>query len=300
MRQVAVLMSTYNGEKYLQEQIESVLTQKNVLVRLIVRDDGSTDSTRSILQKYERQGALTLILGKNIGWRQSFMELVYNAPTADYYAFCDQDDVWLPEKLYTAVSTMENVKEGGIPLLYGSNLFYYKNCKIEGKLKLNANYSKQSSLVRTLTCGCTLVFDGNLQKLLEQNRSGYVEAHDSWVFMTALYLGKVIYDPNAYILYRQHDNNQIGIKTSLQERFKRGLRTIKNIGKEQSKRMAAEEFLRVFKDHLNEEDKYYISKFSNYNKNIISKIKLLCDNRYSTGSLKSDIFLKLKIMTNTI
>lgn len=299
MSKIIVLLSTFNGERYLRKQIESVLSQKNVDVYLLVRDDGSTDSTRTILQKYEEQGALSLILGENIGWRRSFMELVYAAPIADYYAFCDQDDIWLPEKLSTAVSALEALNKKERPILYGSNLFYYKDGKVEGKLNLNPNYSKQSSLVRTLTCGCTLVFNKELQLLLEQNRPKFIEAHDSWVFMTALYLGEIIYDPNAYILYRQHDYNQIGAKTSFLERLKRAINAFKH-GRKQCKRRAAEEFLNVFNRYLSDEDKLIVSRFANYTKGIGFKIRLLLDNRYTMGKKSSDILLKLKILTNKI
>lgn len=298
---VCVLLSTYNGAEYLEEQLDSILAQTGVEVDILVRDDGSTDSTKEILQRYQDRGALNVIWGENIGWRDSFMELVYNAPASDYYAFCDQDDIWLPEKLNVAVDALENKKrEADIPLLYGSNLFCYRDGKIEGTLNLNANFTKQSSLLRALTCGCTLVYNKALFDLLRQNRPKYVEAHDSWVFMVAMYLGGVIYDPNAYILYRQHGSNQIGANLSILERIKRGCRTIKKIGKEQSKSKAAKEFLCVFNAYLSETDKLIISKFANYNTGLIPKFKLLLDSRFSIGGGISELFLKLKILTNTI
>lgn len=297
---VTVLMSTYNGEKYLKEQIDSVLSQNKVKVYLLVRDDGSSDSTVDILSEYQRKGEIDIIRGENVGWRKSFMELVYLAPKSEYYAFCDQDDIWLPDKLSVAIGALEKEENNDRPLLYGSNLYYYKNGEKSDKLKLNTNFTKQSSLIRTLTCGCTLVFNHSLYTLLRNNKPNYIEAHDSWVFLTALYLGKVVFDPNAYILYRQHGNNQIGAKRTIIERLKRGKSTIKNIGREQSKRKAAEEFLRVFYHYLGDEDKRCILKFANYNRGLKYKFMLLCDNRYTTGEIISDIFLKFKILTNTI
>lgn len=300
MKTVSVLMSTYNGEKYLKEQIESVLSQVGVKVNLIVRDDGSTDTTREILLKYQKQGKLDVCFANNIGWRMSFMELVYNAPRTDYYAFCDQDDIWLPEKLSVAVSQIEAQSDLSIPILYGSNLFYYSKGKNEGMLRLNPNFTKQTSLLRAMTCGCTLVFNDALCSLLKDYRPKFVEAHDTWIFMTAIYFGKVIFDPNAHILYRQHDNNQVGAKNSFVDRISRGIKTLKRLGKEQNKRKSAEEFLRVYDNILSTTDKEIISKFSNYDKDFLSHLRLLFDNRYSLGNSLSDFFLKLKILTNTI
>lgn len=300
MKQVVVLMSTYNGDKYLEEQINSLINQEQVDIRILVRDDGSTDDTHKILEKYHNKGVLDWYAGKNIGWRKSFMELLYHAPIADYYAFCDQDDIWLPNKLHSAINAIESENLPNTPILYGSNLFIYKNGITSSKLNLNVKYTKQSALIRALTCGCTLVFNKSLYTLLKQHKPLYIEAHDSWVYIVAIYLGKVILDSNAYILYRQHDSNQIGAKKSFKDRLIRGYNNLIRTKKNKSKREAAEEFLRVYNSYLSEEDKIIISKFSNYNKGIIYKIKLLLDNRYTTGNFLSDIFLKYKIITNRI
>ena len=96
MKTVAVLMSTYNGENYIKEQIESIFNQKGVIVKLYVRDDGSKDRTLEILKDYN----VNLEKGTNIGYIKSFMWLIKNVPFADYYALADQDDVWDEDKLY--------------------------------------------------------------------------------------------------------------------------------------------------------------------------------------------------------
>ena len=299
MKNVLVLMSTYNGERYIQEQIDSVLAQQGVNARILVRDDGSTDSTIDILRKFQAQGKLDLICGENIGWRKSFMELIYVAPRSDYYAFCDQDDIWLPEKLSVAINALQK-EDNSIPLMYGSNLWYYKNGQKEGLLRLNPNFSKQTCLVRALTCGCTLVFNEQLLNLLKHNRPNYIEAHDSLVFMVAMYFGKVIYDSNAYVLYRQHEDNQIGANKTQSYRFKRFWSSIFKIQKERSKSTAAQEFLRVFNDSLTENDKLIVFKFANYNTGFVAKMRLLIDGRYSVGGGLSELSLKLKILTSAL
>ena len=100
---VIVVMSTYNGEKHLREQIDSILAQDRQPVSLLVRDDGSTDGTVQILEEYEKQGALELIRGENLGVVGSFISLIARvADSADYIALSDQDDVWHADKLSRA------------------------------------------------------------------------------------------------------------------------------------------------------------------------------------------------------
>ncbi len=107
MKRVQVLMSTYNGENYLAEQIESILSQAHVKVSLLVRDDGSADHTPAILTSYAGEH-VQIDIGKNIGTQKSFLHLIECADSNnDYFAFADQDDVWHPQKLQKAVEALE-------------------------------------------------------------------------------------------------------------------------------------------------------------------------------------------------
>ena len=107
---VIVLMSTYNGEQYIKEQIESILNQTYSNMELYIRDDGSKDQTVAILKKYEQDGKLHFSQGKNMGFINSFFEVMRTSGEADYYAWCDQDDVWLPEKIERAVKELQKDK----------------------------------------------------------------------------------------------------------------------------------------------------------------------------------------------
>ena len=99
MKTVRVLLSTYNGETYLREQIDSLIKQIGLVVKIAVRDDGSTDATLDILEEYRKKGLLEYFAEENVGYRKSFLTLSsYFVGKADYYAFCDQDDVWKPNK----------------------------------------------------------------------------------------------------------------------------------------------------------------------------------------------------------
>ena len=122
MKNVLVLLSTYNGSRYLQEQIDSVLNQDGVKVVLLIRDDGSTDNTLEILDRNSlNHDNIFVITGSNCRSAASFMELVYEAnrtyPDFDYYAFCDQDDVWCKDKLISAVNKLSESPDD-TPSLY--------------------------------------------------------------------------------------------------------------------------------------------------------------------------------------
>ena len=117
---VVVLMSTYNGAAHLEEQIESIINQEDVNVRLIIRDDGSKDDTVALAKKYTDE----VIEGSNLGYRYSFLELIRNAPDADYYALSDQDDIWKPQKLVSATKMIEKQESNfgeSHPVLYASS-----------------------------------------------------------------------------------------------------------------------------------------------------------------------------------
>ena len=119
-KNVLVLMSTYNGEKYLREQLDSILKSTGVEVNVLVRDDGSTDSTVDILKEYTSSGKLSYYVDKNVGPAQSFRNLV-EACDKNYfaYAYADQDDIWGEEKLFVAVSEISDAEKEKVgPILW--------------------------------------------------------------------------------------------------------------------------------------------------------------------------------------
>lgn len=214
---VAVLLSSYNGALYLSEQIESLLLQEGELsIDIHIRDDGSTDNTREILKRYSDQYSNIFIYqGDNVGVIASFLWLVENINGYDYYAFCDQDDYWCPLKLYVAVSRL---KKGDCdrPRLYCSAYDYVdKNLTTIGRYVSNSNMSANNLLIENCAPGCTMVFNEQLrQKYLEvslSNVSNYVVMHDWFFLLLAVFWGGIEYDKNSYLLYRQHDNNVVGV-----------------------------------------------------------------------------------------
>ncbi|MCM1466815.1 MAG: glycosyltransferase family 2 protein [Alistipes sp.] len=222
---ILVLMSVYNGERYLTEQIESILLQDMENVDLLIRDDGSEDATAEVCQKYvESNSRVKFIQEQNCGAWKSFMELIRRADTTyDYYAFSDQDDVWLPEKLSRAVGILEQMTETDIPLLYGSNICPVNEAleEIHTGIELtDFTPSFGSSLIQGITSGLTCVFNKEALLKVRQSEPEYMIMHDWWLYLTVSCYGKVYYDNNAYVLYRQHGSNVYGARISRLERLK--------------------------------------------------------------------------------
>lgn len=210
---VCVLLSTYDGEAFLAAQLESLSAQRGVAVRLHARDDGSTDGTLAILHRYaktwpELEG---LQPGPNLGPGRSFLELLRTAPDADHYAFCDQDDVWLPGKLLRAVEALSG--EQG-PALYCSNVTCVaEDLTVLGVPRENGDTRLQHLLFENIAYGYTTVMNRAARTLIAKQmpEQGLV-MHDWWCALVISALGDIRYDAESQILYRQHRGNSIGTR----------------------------------------------------------------------------------------
>lgn len=277
MKKVAVLLSAYNGEKYIEEQIESILEQSGVEVELYARDDGSSDGTCTILEKYERDGKLHLEKGKNVGFVQSFMWLVANCENADYYAFADQDDVWLKNKLLYAVEEMEK-KDDSKPLLYFSNYDFYdqdmkfmEHCGI-----LNGEPSFRNSLVDCITLGFNSVFNNVTRDMMKENIPQKACGHDWWSYMLCAGLGEVIYDRRVTVKYRRTGTNVSPGGASF---LKHQIWRIKHFfGKKYFEKVQEQmtEFEHLYGEQLSSEDRKVLGLFTERKHRIRNGIKKVC------------------------
>lgn len=211
---VEILMSTYNGEKYIRTQINSILEQDYRDINILIRDDGSTDGTCEILKEYAQMYSnISWYSGKNIGVQKSFFELIQKADLEkDYYAFADQDDKWLPGKISRAVSILERYSEEA-PVLYCSDKTIVDEELKELKVTVSRVMKKPSfgnALVQDMCTGCTAVMNKSLLKIIRYKIPDYVIMHDWWFYLTATCFGQVFYDTESYILYRQHGSNVSG------------------------------------------------------------------------------------------
>ena len=270
MKTVSVLLSTYNGEKYLREQLDSLLNQKNVKLQIFVRDDGSKDGTCNILEEYQQKGYLTYTKGENVGFKQSFSWLINNAPKADFYACCDQDDVWLENKVWYGVEALQKEDIQNIPLLFFTSLNV-----VDEKLNLitkdsHNHYDVNSKslfidhVLMTMVNGCTTVFNEKLRELYCKVDSRHIFAHDYTMGTIAASMGKVIFSNDSQILYRQHANNCYGFYKG---KLRNLIRSVKSFFKHETKGIKYRESLifdYYFYDQLDDTNKQFVRLMRNY------------------------------------
>lgn len=222
-KKVQILLSTYNGEKYIVQQLDSILAQTYTNWQLLIRDDGSSDGTEGIVQEYQKHcpDKIRVCAGANAGACGSFLELAgWADKTCDYYAFCDQDDVWKEDKLERAVQKLSKAQETygeECPLVYcGALDVVDEHLEWMQKKDLSAFSSRMTfanALVENVCTGCTMVLNAPaLRSLCELSgeKRQKILMHDWWVYLYGTCFGHVIYDDYAGIMYRQHSSNVVG------------------------------------------------------------------------------------------
>lgn len=308
MYNVEVLMSTYNGEKYLEEQLKSIFIQEGCNVHVLVRDDGSTDHTIDILERYKKQYNLDYYTGENLQPARSFMHLVGKCGSADYYAFSDQDDIWKKDKLIRAISCIEKQDyQNEKPVAYCSNLTPAIDAEhiIQEKLLKETIATEYTAILSRCSdiFGCTMVWNCKLQGVLNiLEPVSKLAMHDYWVALIASCYGAVLYDSESSILYRQHEDNQVGAGISEVANWKGRLSWVFKKTKF-SAADSAEEMLKVMdqmKLECLEDYKNYTKTVASYRKNLLSKIKYLKIANMSAMSFKQKCFHVLLVLVASL
>ncbi len=203
---VNILLSTYNGERFVGEQLDSLFSQTYPNIAIHIRDDGSTDDTVDIIDAHPNRHRLASFdIGGNIGVVPSFLTLSaqHGAP-GELYAFCDQDDVWKPEKIARA---MEKILACPAPdkVLYCSRLEYVdERLGHLGYSRVPQQIGFSNAIVENIAVGCTTVFGDTIRRLLLEGAPENMMMHDWWTYLVASGFGEVIYDDFVSIQYRQH------------------------------------------------------------------------------------------------
>lgn len=310
MRKVIVLMSTYNGECFVKEQIDSILGQKDVDIELYIRDDNSVDGTEKVLRKYCDYPNVYIEFGNNLGVGNSFMNLLYNSPKADYYAFADQDDIWLPDKLIRAVRQIELVGNSKTPILYGSNqtVTDRNGSKISMRYSVPPQFDLVSSIEHGQIAGCTMVMNSVLKEMLCRPASRPTEEflkikiHDAWVLSFANCIGTVIYDEESYILYRQHDRNVVGAKekkfVDLAPEYRKVL-----LGKSKYRNRRKKTSLQLLESsngyNVSDENKHILELYKNTG-SIRGNFKFICSDIFSKKIKSNHIVYGIKLFLGLI
>lgn len=299
---VQVVLSSYNGEAYIRKQMDSILAQENVSVVLTVRDDGSTDGTKDILSEYkERCENVQVIYGQNLGVIHSFFSLLSAvSEEAKYIALADQDDIWLPDKLYHALKKIKQVEQGQ-PVVYCSGL-----ALIDGEDKPLPSAIRYplvktefgNALVENMCTGCTCVVNRELVELLQGHTNSFTIMHDFWIYLVGTCFGTVVYDRESYTLYRQHGNNELGAATTLFENYRRRIKNFKKHRGQLTRQAGA--FLAEYGECMQEEKKELLSCFVTYKTNKKNKWKLIRQGLVFRQRKSDNIIMKLMLLLELI
>ena len=223
---VVVLLCSYNGGRFLAQQLESIAEQEGVQVALHVSDDGSQDQTQCILQAFrERRGEhlLSVVQGPRRGHVDNFFSLIFSKMEGDYFAYADQDDIWAPDKLSRALEALSSLPDD-IPTLYCSRSLLID---MHGHhIGLSPLFSRQPSfanaLIHNIGGGNTMVMNRKARNLLCAVGPVDIVTHDWWTYILVTGSGgTVIYDELPSLSYRQHQDNLIGSSRAWSDRFKR-------------------------------------------------------------------------------
>lgn len=295
---VSVALSSYNGEKYISKQIKSIIEQNNVETYIHIRDDGSNDGTVRQIKKeiLKYPNRITLEEGENIGYQRSFLKALKDSPKSDYYAFADQDDVWLSDKCIRAIKQIENKVD-----FYASSVTLVdEDERIIGENNIgNMVNSIECYFARPRLAGCTFVFTDEIRllalKIAEGRYTTYPD-HDFVVAACAFAFGNVVLDSKSFILHRRLSSSVTGGSNGIIKR----IRVEKNVIFNKNK--VARDLARNILDYskLNENVIDFLSCLANYDKSLKQKFALVKFDGFSTGLKICDMETFLKILIGTL
>lgn len=256
-----VLLSTYNGALYIAEQLDSIL-QQEIELNILIRDDGSKDNTLNILQQYREKFPknINVIEGSNVGVIASFWQLMKVAdPQVDYFCFCDQDDVWMPDKANRALEQLkmiENTNESIPAMIFTATQL------TDSELNPTAIWpsmpekapSFYNGLIQNIAVGATTAFNQQARVLLLDTHSpvdqSLILMHDWWMYITISCFGTIHFDPEPSIYYRQHDGNVVGGESTKLQKIKKKWNSFRKHKDKKLLVQQAKEFKRVYGDQI--------------------------------------------------
>lgn len=219
---IAILLATYNGEKYIREQLDSIFTQTYKDWVVYIHDDGSKDKTMDILKEYAQRepNRIVIVDGASTGGARNNFFYLMSKVDAPYYMCCDQDDIWLPEKIEKTVKSMKKLEFNSQdePLLVFTELTV-----VDGSLNVIAekmgeyqsldckNITLPKVLMQNIVTGCTMMFNKKLRdEMLRYKNVNNIIMHDWWAGIIAARYGKLYFLDEPTIMYRQHGDNSVG------------------------------------------------------------------------------------------
>ena len=300
MAKVAVILSTYNGEKFLNEQIDSILNQTYTGFDLIIRDDGSKDNSLNIVKEYMKSNLnIQVFAGENVGFIKSFYTLLELADGYDYYSFADQDDYWEKEKLESLIKELEQIDKDKPGLVYSDSDYYDENMNFIKKGHTNRKASFENSLVECVSQGMTMIINKKTRDLVLNNKSNNSIFHDQWCYMICAGLGEIRYVNKPLVRYRRLNNSVTaegrGIITVFKWRIKKLL-----IGKELKKfKTQILDFKNFFYENLEEKNKKIMNLFTE-KYNFINALKKCFYLKRFRRKLLDEIMLRILFLVGVL
>ena len=279
-QKIQILLSTYNGEKYLREQLDSYIALENFdEVKVLIRDDGSTDGTLEILNEYKDKYGFEIIEGKNVGLNASMYELMKLRDTNCYYfSFSDQDDVWLKDKLTRGISALE--KYGTSPALYvACSHLTDSDLNITGHTFIPKRpLTFYNAMIQNVCPGHAQICNRALAEKIDGRYSEYMMVFDYWVYLIASAVGEVVFDPEPTTYYRQHGLNSIGCEHSKLKMLKTRINRVKTkVSADNAKQLNA--LRNVCSDIIPENCKIECDKFFKNQKNFFTRLCYIFSSR---------------------
>lgn len=277
MEKIVVLLSTYNGEKYLREQLDSIINQ-SINAEIFIRDDGSSDTTLDIIDEYcDKHNFITCVKGENLGYVGSYFELMRTANEYDYYAFSDQDDIWFQDKLEVALNKLRAL-DLSKPCLYASCSLLV-NDDMEGKLTTQFNRREinyYNIIIQNIMPGHTQVSNKLLIKEVLANRPSLdqIFVHDYWLALIAISFGDFYFDNEYHTYYRQHTGNSLGYGNGTFSWITERLKHVRDGAAKNITRQNTE-FLKIYQDSLEEGQIKELTALLDSQKNIFKRIGYL-------------------------
>ncbi|WP_081344381.1 glycosyltransferase family 2 protein [Janthinobacterium lividum] len=290
-KSIAVLLATYNGEKYIKEFLDSLLMQKNQDFMLIVGDDGSTDSTLAILSSYAEKIDINILPGtKKLGPARNFVRILADAgEDFKYFFFADQDDFWNEEKIDRALLKLNGLDD--TPSMYCSALEL-----VDSELKhisfssYPREISLENALVENIATGCTIAINSKARRAFIEGTPKNILMHDWLMYILISSIGTVVYDKYYSLKYRQHGGNSVGAATGVFHDIYRRTRRFFNKSNDGVFCISgqAENFYQSYSHLLGEEKKSTVLELVNGKKSILGRFGL---------ALKSGFFRQRKMDT---
>lgn len=304
-KKIAILVCTYNGSRFLKEQLDSLIAQSHQNWTIYVSDDGSTDGTLVILKDYQLrlgQERLVILHGPQQGFAKNFMSLVKN-PTviADYFCFSDQDDIWFENKLTRSLVLL--AEAGNVPALYCS-----RTALVNSFLE-PIGYSPlflrepcfENALVQSIAGANTMLINNAARALLLQvTDDAPVVAHDWLTYLLVTGCGgRVTYDPTPSLHYRQHEGNLIGANADLKNQILRLRRMFTGRFRQWSSQNLS--ILHTVSEQLTDRNRYILELFETARRSsLLTRLYLMRKSGVHRQTLKGNISLIIATLTNKI